>query len=87
MLDEVTMCALRKQTFEKLKGMRLVILEHALGNEARAIEFEKELQKLMDKRSAELMSKKGKESKPTDGNKGKNKPKKDKKKAKKGKKK
>lgn len=58
MLDEVTMHALRKQTFEKLKGMRLVILERALGSQSKALEFEREWQKLIDRRSAELMGKK-----------------------------
>jgi hypothetical protein len=57
--DETTMYALRKQTFERLKGMRLVILEDALGSRSRALAFEKQLQERMDKRGEELMGKKG----------------------------
>lgn len=59
MLDEVTMHHLRKQTFEKLKTMRLVIFEDALGSRSEALKLEEQLQKSIERRGLELMGKKG----------------------------
>jgi len=59
MFDECDMYANYKMSFEKIKGVRLVILEDALGSLSKALAFEKQLQERMDKRGEDLMGKKG----------------------------
>lgn len=50
--------AARKQTFEKLEGIRLVIVEHVLGSRSAALKFEEQLQQYLKQRGEELMGKK-----------------------------
>jgi hypothetical protein len=59
MLDPISLHFLRKQTFEKLKGMRLVIFEDALGSRSKALELERQLKNSIEREELELMGKKG----------------------------
>lgn len=59
MFEEDWLFFARKQTFDKLKNMRLVMFEDALGSKSKALDLEKRLQKYYEQRGLELMGKKG----------------------------
>lgn len=61
--DELVSFAVHKQVFNKLKLMRLVIFEDALGSRVKAEALERELENLLKRKEEELMANKNKSSK------------------------